>query len=105
MELNIVMENDNKLMRAKVSGDMDAEQRKVLKSGLEDKILEYKPDVIIDCENLDYIDSTGLGVLVSALNHVKEYDGDIRIVNLKPHLVKIFRLTGLMDVFGIEEKS
>lgn len=103
MVLDIVMADDNRHMTAKVSGDIDAEQRKALKSGLEEKILQLKPEeVVIDCENLDYIDSTGLGVLVSALKNVKEYGGTIRIVKLKPFLLKIFRITGLDDIFEIE---
>lgn len=105
MLLDIVMTDDNKRMTATVSGEIDAEQRKALKSGLEEKILQLKPEeVIIDCESLDYIDSTGLGVLVSALKNVKEYGGTIRIVKLKPFLHKIFRITGLDDIFVIEEQ-
>lgn len=103
MILDIVMEQNNKRMRASVGGEIDASQRKILKSGLEEKILEFKPNVvIIDGENLDYIDSTGLGVLVSALKQVKEYGGNIQIINLKPYILKIFRITGLSDIFEIE---
>lgn len=105
MVLDIVMSDDNKRMTARLSGDVDAEQRKVLKGGLEDKISQYKPqEVVLDCEGLDYIDSTGLGVLVSSLRSVKEYGGTIRIVKLKPFLLKIFRITGLDDIFEIEEQ-
>ncbi|MBD5560734.1 MAG: STAS domain-containing protein [Clostridia bacterium] len=103
--LDIVMTDDNRRMTAKVSGDIDAAQRKALKAGLEEKIQEFKPETVeIDCGALDYIDSTGLGVLVSALRPVKEYGGEIRITKLKPFLMKIFRITGLDDIFVLEEQ-
>lgn len=59
-------------------------------------------DLVIDAHDLQYIDSTGLGVLVSSLKKRKENDGKIRIIGLKPHIYKIFALTSLDRIFEIE---
>ena len=105
MTLNIEMKDNDREMLVTVGGDIDAEQRKTLKSELEEKVQRYKPEtVVIDCEQLDYIDSTGLGVLVSSLKSVKDYGGTIRIVKLKPFLLKVFRITGLDQIFELEEQ-
>lgn len=104
MELDVKMDQENNVMRVKIAGDLDANVRNELKQGLESNIDLYKPaEVVIECEGLNYIDSTGLGVLVAAMNKVKSYDGKIRIVDLKPFLQKIFRVTGLTEIFEIEE--
>lgn len=83
-------------------GEVDIYNADSLKSELHALIEERKADIVLDCTNLKYIDSTGLGVLVSALKRVKEAQRSIRIQNLKPHIAKIFILTGLDRIFVIE---
>ncbi|MBN2839645.1 MAG: STAS domain-containing protein, partial [Coriobacteriia bacterium] len=50
---------------------------------------------------LGFIDSSGLGVLVSSLRRVKEHGGTLRLVCTKESILKIFRITGLDKVFAI----
>ncbi len=87
---------------ASLYGEVDIYNADSLKSGLNSLIEEKKLDIVLDCSNLKYIDSTGLGVLVSALKKVREADKHIRITNLKPYIAKIFTLTGLDKIFEIE---
>ena len=83
-------------------GEVDIYNADSLKNELHSLIAEKSADIILDCTNLKYIDSTGLGVLVNALKKVKETEKSIRIVNLKPYIAKIFTLTGLDKIFVIE---
>ena len=83
-------------------GEVDIYNADSLKSELNSLLEEKKADIIIDCTNLKYIDSTGLGVLISALKKVREAEKQIRITNLKPYIAKIFTLTGLDKIFFIE---
>ena len=83
-------------------GEVDIYNADGLKNELHSLIAEKSADIVIDCTNLKYIDSTGLGVLVNALKKVKEMDKSIRIINLKPYIAKIFMLTGLDKIFVIE---
>ena len=82
-------------------GEVDIYNADSLKSELHALIDERQADIVLDCTNLNYIDSTGLGVLVSALKKIREADKQISIVCLKPHIAKIFTLTGLDKVFEI----
>ena len=86
-------------------GEVDIYNADSLKSELHALIDERKADIVLDCTSLKYIDSTGLGVLVSALKKVKEAERQISIVSLKPHIAKIFTLTGLDKIFDIEVKE
>lgn len=83
-------------------GEVDIYNADSLKTELQSLIAEKPADIVIDCTNLKYIDSTGLGVLVSALKTVKEQGKSISITNLKQHIAKIFTLTGLDKIFVIE---
>ena len=83
-------------------GEVDIYNADSLKAELRALIEEKAADLVIDCTSLKYIDSTGLGVLVSALKKVREAEKQIRIVSLKPYIAKIFTLTGLDKIFSIE---
>lgn len=85
-----------------LTGEIDIYNAPELKTSLLDLINQKKGNIQIDCADLKYIDSTGLGVLISALRQVKDYDGSITIKHLKPYIYKIFNITGLDKVFTIE---
>ena len=56
---------------------------------------------MIDLEGVDFLDSTGLGVLVGALKRVRSHEGTLALVCTQERLLKIFRITGLAKVFPI----
>jgi anti-sigma B factor antagonist len=58
-------------------------------------------NVVVNLERVGFIDSSGLGVLVSALRRARERDGVVRIVCTRENILKIFRITGLDKVFPI----
>ena len=51
-------------------------------------------------EKVDFLDSTGLGVLVGGLKKVRAHDGSMRLICTQERLLKIFRITGLAKVFA-----
>lgn len=85
-----------------LKGEIDIYNAPQLKEKLHEIITKQSGDIVMDCKDLKYIDSTGLGVLISVLKRVKEYDGNIVIKNLKPYIHKIFIITGLDKIFSIE---
>ena len=52
-------------------------------------------------EGVDFLDSTGLGVLVGGLKRVRAHEGTLRLVCTQERILKIFRITGLTKVFPI----
>lgn len=58
--------------------------------------------MIIDCKELNYIDSTGLGIFVATLKKAKQCEKKIVISNLKDNIKKLFIITGLDKVFEID---
>jgi anti-sigma B factor antagonist len=59
------------------------------------------PTVIVEMTKLDYIDSAGLGVLVSTLKLVNDRQGGLALVGLVPGVTRVFRVTGLDTIFTI----
>jgi anti-sigma B factor antagonist len=58
--------------------------------------------VVVDLGAVDFIDSSGLGVLVGALKRMRERDGMIVLRAMTPSTKKVFDITGLTDLFVIE---
>ena len=85
-----------------LSGEIDIYNADELKSAINRLIGEKEKSIVFNCDELNYIDSTGLGVLAAAANRIKDYDGKVRIINLKPHIGKVFYLTGLTRIMDIE---
>jgi anti-anti-sigma factor len=55
--------------------------------------------LILDFEKLDYMDSTGLGSVVSVFVTAKSHGCEIRMVNLSKRVAELMRLTRLVSVF------
>ncbi|MEI6175612.1 MAG: STAS domain-containing protein [Verrucomicrobiota bacterium] len=54
-----------------------------------------------DCSNLDFVDSSGLGALISMQKLANERGGKLRLLSLKPSVVQVLELTRLHRVFEI----
>ena len=102
MDIKINYDDQERKIFVDLEGDLDLNSVTDFKRSLDESIGKNQADIVIDCSQLRYIDSTGLGVLVSILKKVKEYGGTIKIKQLKPYLFKIFDVTGLTGVFEIE---
>lgn len=59
-------------------------------------------DCIINCKDLDYISSAGIGVIIAAYKRLYEQGANLRLINLNHHIKQVFRYAGLTAIFGIE---
>lgn len=84
-------------------GEIDIYTSADFKNTLLKLIDEKNTNIQINGTSLDYIDSTGLGVLISVLKQMKESDNTIIIENIKPSIKKLLELTSLDKVFIIKE--
>jgi len=105
MALNILMNFDeiNNRWLVEPEGEIDIYTSPELKEELSKALDDKKADIVIDGEKLEYIDSTGLGTLISILKITKENNNKIYITNIKPNIRKLFDITELDKVFVIEE--
>ncbi|AHM55378.1 anti sigma b factor antagonist RsbV [Peptoclostridium acidaminophilum DSM 3953] len=85
-----------------LKGEVDIYTANKLKETLIDMVSEKPQDILIDASSLEYIDSTGLGVLIGALKRLKQHDKDIYIRETKVNVRKIFNITGLDKIFKLE---
>lgn len=89
------------LWEIELQGEIDIYNSPGVKDVLSNLIQEHPCDVVLNCEKLEYIDSTGLGALVAILKKVRLYDGNIHLKYLNPSILKVFKLTNLDKIFLI----
>jgi len=94
--------SDNNYLEIKPIGEVDIYTSPEFKNKIIEIIETKEVNILINAENLEYIDSTGLGVLMSILKKIKENELNIKIINLKPNIYKLFDITGLNKVFNIQ---
>jgi len=86
-----------------VEGTLIVGNRQELKQKVIDEIEAGARKVLVDFEKTTYIDSSGLGVLVSLAKKIRETGGDLRLANLNDDLQTLFELTKLDTLFQISE--
>jgi anti-sigma B factor antagonist len=84
-----------------VSGEIDVYTAPKLRESLLNLVDSGNYQLIIDMEGVEFLDSTGLGVLVGGLKRVRAHDGAIDLVCTQGRILRIFRITGLSNVFSI----
>ncbi len=84
-----------------VGGEVDVYTAPKLRERLLDLVNAGHYHLVIDLENVEFLDSTGLGVLVGGLKRVRANDGSMSLVCTQERLLKILRITGLIKVFPV----
>lgn len=101
MELEIVKEQKHKVTVLNIKGAINAhtvnEFEKTLKDCSENK--EYF--ILINCKELDYISSAGLGALMGVIETIKNNGGDIKLCNTSDSVYRVFDILGFTELFQI----
>jgi anti-sigma B factor antagonist len=88
-----------------VGGEIDVYTAPKLRDKITELVAGGVYDIIVDMEAVEFLDSTGLGVLVGGLKKVRAHDGSLELVCTQDRLLKIFRITGLAKVFVIHDSA
>ena len=96
------IKEEGKALVITVKGDIDAYHSASFKQRVREKIKETSKDVIaIDMSEVPYVDSAGLGSIVSLVKESKQNNKDLVLVALQPQVRKIFEMTKLDKVVRI----
>ena len=86
-----------------VGGEIDIYTAPRLRELLIDLVSKNSYQLVINMDKVEFLDSTGLGVLVGGLKRVRAHDGSLDLVCAQERILKIFKITGLTKVFGIHQ--
>lgn len=98
--MKVELSKQGKIGVLKTIGRLDASNEKEFKDKFQ-SYLEETVYFIMDFSELDFIDSTGLGAIISSLKKVAELDGDIYIANLQDKPRMLFEITRAYKIFEV----
>jgi anti-sigma B factor antagonist len=78
-----------------VHGEIDVATSPTMRERLIDLVNDGATRLVLDLEAVDFLDSTGLGTIVSLLKRVRTHGGDLRLVCTEARIRRLFEITGL----------
>ncbi|MFC1745394.1 anti-sigma factor antagonist [Candidatus Riflebacteria bacterium] len=105
-KLNFAIKNiDNNTIVIHLKGDLDMYTLPVAKEKMKEVLADKIKRVIIDLENVNYIDSSGLGFFIGTLKKMREFEGELKLIKLTPYIYGIFKLIQLHQIISIHESE
>ena len=99
--MEIFKMSEGKTMIIKVSGRVDTTTAPELEKTIKNSI-EGETELILDFENLDYISSAGLRVVLAAQKSMNQQGGKMKVTNVNEIVAEVFDITGFADILNIE---
>jgi anti-sigma B factor antagonist len=85
----------------RLSGSLDMYSFPRLEEQLNTLFQKGQYYVVLDCRELDYIGSAGLGALIGFAKQAREHNGDVRLLNVPDRIYKIIELLGFTKVLRV----
>ena len=102
IEMHSTLDTTNEFWMVSLEGELDVSTADELKKYLHKLVDEKNIDMRLNLEKLEYIDSTGLGVMIGILKKLKIENKELYIEKPRSNVRKIFNITGLDKIFKLE---
>lgn len=99
--INITKESEDNIHIIKVEGDVDAASSIYLDKAISDALSRGQKRILIDCNQLDYISSAGLGVFMSYIQDFENSDSRFVLFGLSDRVAGVFEILGLDQLLTI----
>lgn len=84
-----------------IDGEVDIQTAPDLDTAIAELLQTGCAELVIDLDSVTFLDSSGLGVLIAANKRLLAANGSLKLVCTREMILKVFRITRLVDVFRI----
>jgi anti-sigma B factor antagonist len=84
-----------------LEGEVDVYTAPLLRQEIMDQVDKGTKFILVRLESVEYLDSTGLGILIGGVKRLKEQGGALKLVGPSPRISRIFDITGLNRIFDV----
>ena len=91
-----------------LKGYLDAHTAPDLENAFQRLLTDRKYNIVVNCKDLTYISSAGLGVFMAFIEDVRKNKGDIKLSNMSPKVYNVFDLLGfpiLYEIYREEQEA
>lgn len=90
------------VLKIKLRGEIDHHSAVAVRSAIDDMIRSRRPhELVIDMSAVDFMDSSGLGLIMGRYNTMKEIGGGVTVADPNPATERIMNLAGLERIIKI----
>ena len=91
------------LLVVRIKGEIDHHSAVEMRGGIDEEILENRPQkLILDLSAVDFMDSSGLGLILGRYSAIKGIGGELLVLNPNAGVMKILKLAGAERMIRIE---
>ena len=101
LSIDLKTENGGETLVFKLRGSLDLATAPTVRAALSDATEKGSQDLIVDLTQLEFLDSTGLGVLIGAHRRAAERGGSFRLIVSDGPISRLLNITGLIGVFAV----
>ncbi len=88
-----------------IEGEVDLYNAKEIKDILDEKIKAQIYEVVINLAQVPFMDSSGIGTLVTAMYKLKKYHGNLKVCSVHGSVAKVFKMTGMESHLQVYENE
>ena len=98
----VVYETKGDTLVVRVGGEIDHHSAVAVRVGVDEKIAVERPGrVLLELSRVDFMDSSGLGLIMGRYALVQKYGGNFAVLDPSPAVLKIIRLAGMERMITI----
>jgi len=102
-DFHIERETKSDVQLVKLTGSLDMYSFPRLEAQLSTLLDQGLIRIVLDCQNLDYIGSAGLGALIGFAKQARLKGGDVKLLRVPERIYKIIELLGFTKVLQVHE--
>lgn len=95
----IKVERDEHSITFRLSGELDHHTAQSMREEIDRCARSFRPQqLVLDFHDIEFMDSSGIGLVLGRYRLMQELDGKLRIINMPPHLRKVMRVAGIENL-------
>ncbi len=104
MSISVSLYVEETILYVNLNGELDHHTADQVRTRLHD-VMAKQPirHIVFNLRHLDFMDSSGIGIILGRYNQLKNSNGTVMVIGMKPLVHKVFQLSGLSQIIKIIE--
>lgn len=97
--MQVKFNNRGTTLIVSITGELDHHSAEYIRSKIDSEIIKSTTkNIIFDFAKVNFMDSSGIGVIMGRFKNVQQLNGKAAIINLSPQVKRIFEMSGLLKI-------
>lgn len=106
MSLGINLETKGNVLCIRLTGELDHHTSGELREQVETALYEHSiQHIVLNLEQLRFMDSSGLGVILGRYKHIKNVGGEMVVCAISPSIKRLFEMSGMFKIIRLEKNE